>query len=139
ADFLSGYQNTPNDYTLIFQGDIKPNNSFSNWGSFYTTINYCNTILEKGPGILELDASFSQEELDAYSAEALTIRALMYFYLTRMFRDVPVVLNSSSSDLQNYIIPKSPYQDVWAQIEADLLEAEIHIPYSYPTKQEEKG
>lgn len=139
ADFLSGYQNMPNDYTLIFQGDIKANNTFCNWASFYTTINYCNTVLEKGPEILELDASFSQDELDAYSAEVLTIRALMYFYLTRVFRDVPIVLNASTSDMQNYTVPKSEYQQVWAQIESDLLEAEKNIPFSYANKQEDKG
>lgn len=140
ADFLSGYQNTPNDYTLIFQGDIKPNNSLANWGSFYTTINYCNTVLDKGPGILDLDASFSQEELDQYRAEVLTIRALMYFYLTRMYRDVPIVTKASTSDLQDFTIPKSSAEEVWAQIEADLLEAEKYIPFSYNKgKQEDKG
>jgi hypothetical protein len=140
ADFLREYQDAPNDYTLMFQGDIKSNNSLANWGSFYTTINYCNTVLEKGPGILDLDASFSQKELNQYRAEALTIRALMYFYLTRMYRDVPIITKASTSDLQNFTISKSPAEEVWAQIEADLLEAEKYIPFSYNNgKQEDKG
>lgn len=140
ADFLMEYQSTPADFTLIAQGDIKPNNSLCNWGSFYTTINYCNTVLEKGPGILDIDASFNEEELNQYRAEALTIRALMYFYLTRVYRDVPISLKASTSDLKNYTIPKSPAEEVWAQIEADLLEAEKYIPFSYNSgKQEDKG
>ncbi len=140
ADMLTFYSNTPNDYTLISEGDIKSTNSFSNWGSFYTTINYCNTVLEKAPTILPLDASFSVEEMNQYRAEALTIRALMYFYLTRIFRDVPLVLQASSSDLQEYTLAKSPYQEVWNQIEADLKEAEKYICYSYNTSsKEDKG
>lgn len=140
ADMIQGYTSTPSDYNLIYQGDIKPENSLCTWSAFYTTINYCNTVLEKAPGILDIDASFSVDEMNQYRAEALTIRALMYFYLTRVFRDVPIVLEASLSDKQNYVVAKSSYQDVWNQIEADLLEAEKYICYSYnTTKQEDKG
>lgn len=140
ADFLTAYSNTPNDYNLIAQGDIEPNNTFCQWGSFYTTINYCNTVLEKADGILELDASFSNDDLKQYKAEALTIRALMYFYLTRIYRDVPIVLQASTSDLQEYVVPKSSVNEVWDQIEADLVEAEKNICYSYNTiPKDDKG
>ena len=140
ADMVTGYVGQTTDYSLLSQGDIKSDNGFCNWGSVYTTINYCNTILEKAPGILDLDASFSEKEMNQYRAEALTIRALMYFYLTRVYRDVPLVLEASSSDLQNFVVPKSSYQEVWAQIESDLKEAEKNICYSYnTTTQEDKG
>lgn len=140
ADMLTSYSNAPADYTMVAEDDIKADNSFCNWGSFYTTINYCNTVLEKAPSILALDASFSVDEMNMYRAEALTIRALMYFYLTRIYRDVPLVLTASSSDLQDYTLEKSSYQDVWNQIEADLKEAERYIPYTYSTTQrEDKG
>lgn len=141
ADFLAPYIDTPSDYYLMARGDIEPDNSLCNWGSFYATINYCNTVLARADGILDLDASFTEAEAKQYKAEALAIRALMYFYLTRMYQDVPLILEPSESDLQEYTIPKSDHEIVWAQIEADLLQAlDYDIAYTYnTTPQEDKG
>lgn len=140
ADMITGYIGETTDYALLSQGDIEPDNGFCKWGSFYTTINYCNTVLEKAPDIISLDASFTQDELKQYQAEALTIRALMYYYLTRIYRDVPLILKASSSDLQDYSVAKSSYDEIWKQIETDLLQAEADICYSYNmTKNEDKG
>ncbi len=141
ADFLEPYTGSNSSFNMLAQGDIEPNNAFCNWGSLYTTINYCNTVLAKADGILKLDDSFTEDELKQYKAEAHAIRGLMYFYLTRVYRDVPIVLQPSESDLQEYTIPKSNYEDVWAQIERDLLQAlDYDIKYTYnTTQQEDKG
>ena len=141
ADFISAYNGTPADFTLMSQGDIEPDNSLCNWSPFYSTINLCNTVLSKADGILALDESFTEDELKQYKAEALTIRALMYFYLTRMYQDVPLSLQPSESDLQEYTIPKTDHEVVWAQIEADLLQAlDYGINFTYgTTAQEDKG
>lgn len=140
ADMLTYYNTQVADYMLIWQGDIKSINSFSRWSSFYRTINYCNSVLEKGGAILESDPSFTVEEWNQYRAEALTIRALMYFYLTRVFDQVPMVLEATNNDLQVITIAKSTREEIWAQIESDLTEAEQYITYSYnKTKAEDKG
>lgn len=140
ADFLTSYNNEVDDYLLIWQGDIKPTNSFCNWASFYRTINYCNTVLDKGEAILNLDQSFTPSEWNQYRSEALTIRALMYFYLTRVFDQVPLILESTSNDLQQITAAKATREAIWAQIEADLSEAEQNICFSYnTTKDVDKG
>jgi len=140
ADMLTYYNTLVNDYMLIWQGDIKPINSFCKWSSFYRTINYCNSVLEKGDAILESDPSFTVEEWNQYRSEALAIRALMYFYLTRVFDQVPLVLEATNSDLQVITIAKASREEIWAQIESDLTEAEQYISYSYnQTKAEDKG
>ncbi|MFA9388533.1 MAG: RagB/SusD family nutrient uptake outer membrane protein [Prolixibacteraceae bacterium] len=140
ADMLTYYSKEVSDYMLIWQGDIKPENSFNKWSSFYRTINYCNTVLEKGEAILATDASFSVDEWNQIRAEALSIRALMYFYLTRVFDQVPLILEATNNDLQVITISKAERADIWAQIEADLTEAEQYIPFSYNlTKDVDKG
>lgn len=88
--------------TDIVNANVKSNNTYCNWASFYTVINYCNNVLEKAPGVRQLDANFDEATFKAYMAEAYTLRALCYFYLLRTFRDVPLVLESSKSDDYDY-------------------------------------
>ena len=86
----------------IVNANVKSNNSWCNWASFYTVINYCNKVLEYAPSVRQLDANFSEATCNAYLAEAHTLRALCYFYLLRTFRDVPLVLESSKTDEYDY-------------------------------------
>lgn len=88
--------------TDIVNANVKSNNVYCNWASFYTVINYCNNVLEKAPNVRMLDANFDEATFRAYMAEAYTLRALCYFYLLRTFRDVPLVLESSKSDDMDY-------------------------------------
>ncbi|MBR0275493.1 MAG: RagB/SusD family nutrient uptake outer membrane protein [Prevotella sp.] len=88
--------------TDIVNANVKSSNTYCNWASFYTVINYCNKVLEKAPGVRQLDANFDEVTFKAYMAETYTLRALCYFYLIRTFRDVPLVLESSKSDDYDY-------------------------------------
>ena len=88
--------------TDIVNANVKSSNTYCNWSSFYTVINYCNNVLEKAPSVRELDANFDEATFKAYMAEAYTLRALCYFYLLRTFRDVPLVLDRSKSDDEDY-------------------------------------
>ncbi|HRG83917.1 MAG TPA: RagB/SusD family nutrient uptake outer membrane protein, partial [Chitinophagaceae bacterium] len=69
--------------------NIQPTNVNANWRPFYRTINFCNTVIKKAPEVLANDNTFTKAQLDNYLSEALTVRALMYFYLVRTFGDVP--------------------------------------------------
>lgn len=88
--------------TDIVNANVKSNNAYCNWASFYTVINFCNNVLEKSPSVRQLDANFDEVTFQSYMAEAYTLRALCYFYLLRTFRDVPLVLESSKSDEMDY-------------------------------------
>jgi hypothetical protein len=73
--------------------------------------------------VFELDPTFTQDMLNGVDAEALFIRSLAYFYLVRLWKDVPLVLQPSISDTTNIYIPKSPEKVVINQIINDLLRA----------------
>ena len=88
--------------TDIVNANVKSSNTYCNWASFYTVINYCNKVIEFAPGVRQLDANFSEATCQAYMAEAYTLRALCYFYLLRTFRDVPLVIESSKTDEYDY-------------------------------------
>jgi hypothetical protein len=109
------------------------------WNAFYRTINYCNTVLEFGPPVLEVDPSFDEETLRVYQAEVRALRALMYFYLVRAFDEVPIKLTATKDDSENFNIPKSSRQEVLDQIKEDLDWAEDYAPFSHGSLAADKG
>lgn len=123
----------------ILNTNILSSNSLTNWRSFYRTINYCNTVIAFAPEVLQNDNTFTRAALDAYVAEAKTLRALMYFYLARSFRDVPLKLAPTSSDEQLEQLPKNTGEEVLNQIVKDLNEAEPFAPVSYSGQASNKG
>lgn len=139
GDMLIDMERCPISYLLILQGEIKPDNSVTRWGSFYTTINMCNTLIEFAPNVLDIDASFDEEQLNQYIGEARGIRALMYFYLTRSFGEVPLITESYSTDDKEFSVAKSSMPDILAQIKSDLQFAENNAPFNYGTKASNKG
>lgn len=139
ADWLIPGRSISYDYYNVFIGEISPENSFSKWNAFYRTINYCNTLIHFAPQVVELDPSFTQEMLDEYIAEALALRALMYFYLARTFSDVPLVLEATTNDGQDFYLPKSPQQEILKVIKADLNTAEKLAVYTYGDIESDKS
>lgn len=119
--------------------NIQPNNIYTSWRTIYQTINYCNTVIELAPGVLEKDNTFTQEHLNRAVAEAKTIRALLYFYLTRTFRDVPLKLDATISDENIQPIAKSTADAVLAQVVKDLKDAEPGLPLTYGNIDTDKG
>jgi hypothetical protein len=123
----------------VMNYNILETNNITNWRAFYRTINYCNTVIDFAPDVLKNDPTFTQQALDTYLGEVKGLRALMYFYLVRSFRDVPLVLKSTSSDDQLQQLAKSTGADVLAQIVKDLSEAEKTAPLTFNNNAFDKG
>ncbi|QJD95249.1 RagB/SusD family nutrient uptake outer membrane protein [Mucilaginibacter robiniae] len=131
ADMIAPYQGgTSNDELNIISDNVLASNGITNWRVFYRIINYCNTVLDYAPGVLKVDNTLTQAQLNAYLSEALAIRSLMYFYLVRTFGDVPLKLKSTSSDNDLVQLAKTSQQDVLKQVVTDLNTAE---GYALPT------
>ena len=67
---------------------------------------------------------FTVAEMERVHAEALFIRSLTYFYLVRLYKDVPLILSASSSDTVDFYVEKSDEAVVLDQIISDLEYAE---------------
>lgn len=119
------------DMYRILQGNITSTNAYASWSAFYRTINYCNTLLHYAPYVLERDENFTQADLNRVKAEALTIRALSYFYLVRSFKDVPWMSEASITDNQNYNRKQSPDSVVLKNIITDLKVSKQYLPTDY--------
>lgn len=83
------------------------------WQSYYNMIYKANVIL----GHIELDSDIKKRS----HAEAKFFRAFSYFELISMWGEVPLVDHELSPD--EYQIPKSSLEDLWAFVEKDLTEA----------------
>jgi len=73
------------DENNVVNGNILPTNSVTRWNGFYRLINQCNTVLDYAPNVKNVDNTLTQEQLNGYLAEALTLRSLMYFYLVNFW------------------------------------------------------
>jgi len=81
---------------------LMPTDGWFNWETFYTGINYCNLVIERGEKMMKtgVDPSFTMSEWRPVKAEMHALRALYYFYLVRAFRDVPYVSEAITTDEQ---------------------------------------
>jgi hypothetical protein len=111
------------DYLSIKAVNIKTNNPKIEWKGYYNTINLANTILFYAPRIQEVDKTFTPEIRNGIEAEAIFLRSLSYFYLVRVWKDVPLVLQPSVSDTIDFFPPKTEEHVVIQQIIKDLEDA----------------
>lgn len=133
ADMIATTASTSTEEVDYASANILATNSLTKWNAVYAVINNCNTVIEFAPGVLKIDKTLTQEQLNAYLAEARGLRALMYFYLVRTFGEVPLQLTASSSDAKIQLLPKSSKDDVLKQIVDDLSFAEQNAAYSFGT------
>lgn len=134
SDNIIGGTNISGNESLenVFKENIKSDNTFTNWDSFYYIINTCNTVLHYAPDVAEKDPTFTKSELEATIAEVSTIRALCYFYLIRAFRDVPYVTEPFIEDTQEMELPATQFYEVLDSLIADLEGVKAYAVKTYP-------
>lgn len=88
------------------------------WEVLYEGINRANLLLEHVDGV-DMDVN----KRNVIKGEALFLRGYYYYLLADFFGDVPLKLNATKSPNDKYL-PRSPIKDVYAQIVADMTQAE---------------
>ena len=128
-----------NDMKKILDGNLTSSNAYCSWASIYSVINYCNTLLYYAPIVTTRDNNFTQAHLQRVQAEALSIRALCYFYLVRTFKEVPYITDASIDNTQNYSRPKDTEQTILNNIITDLLTAQKYAQTDFGRTDYNKG
>ncbi len=100
--------------------------NLQNWTRFYKSIAQANLLIEKIPGIP--DYTFKAGYKDYYLGESYFLRAFNYFYISRVWGDVPLVLEAveDASQARNYGREKQSV--VLKQCLADLDKAIPMLP-----------
>lgn len=101
----------------------------SYWRDYYQGIARANLLLERIP-----NADMNETTRKMFIAEAKTLRSLYYFELLRMFGNIPLILKPVKYNDDYYHIPQAKPEEVYAQIEADLLDAINDLPITQTQK-----
>lgn len=126
--------NNPQTDALVIQlesNEILPNNTFIDnlWADMYKPVYQANAIVEG----LERSSGVSISKKRQFKGEALFVRAFCHFYLVNLFGDIPLVL---TTDYQvNKLLHRSSREDIYTQIETDLLSADSLLTEDYPTNE----
>jgi hypothetical protein len=75
----------------------------------------------------------------AFQAEAIFLRSLAYFYLVRVFKDVPLVLEPSEADDVDFFLPKSADTTILRIIKEDLESYRFLVRDDYGSVDKNKG
>jgi hypothetical protein len=90
------------------------------WNGLYSVIAQCNLVLEKVPAITPMNEVRKAQIL----AEARFLRAWSYFYLVRLYGDVPLITAPQSATSENFLPPRASSEEVYNVIVDDLAQAE---------------
>jgi hypothetical protein len=131
--------NVTDDERDIINTNVLPSNELTDWGVFYRTINYCNTVIDLAPAVKNEDPTLTQTQLNHFLSEALAIRAYLYFTLARTYKNVPLKLKATLSDSDNFQIPTSTQSEVFDQVIKDLKLAEEYAVEDYGNNASNKG
>mgnify|MGYP006284917853 CR=1 FL=1 len=125
----------------IKEGNIYPTNSMCNWQDFYQVISYCNQVLKYAPIIQdpEIDPTFTEIQRQGFEAEAVFLRSLAYFYLVRIYKDVPLVVETTESDDADFFLAKSADTTILEFIKKDLEGVKNLVRDDYGNIEENKG
>ena len=121
----------------VFASPLLPENGYPNncWNLGYNVILRCNIVTSRIGNV-----TFKDEKLkNQYTAEARFVRALMYFWLNRVFggyalnNELLGVINVDKeiTPAEAYKLNRSPLQSTYDLIVGDLKYAEENLPASY--------
>ena len=107
---------------FVYEADPANTRILDFYQAAYQLINRANALIARMEG-----SAISAEVKSTIGAEAKFLRAYSYFNLVRLFGDV-VVRTEESTSLQGLELPRSATSEVYAQIILDLEEAESALP-----------
>lgn len=117
------------------------------WTDNFSVLEYCNLVIE---GVRNSKLYATEEDnsdkrtMGRYLGEALTLRAMVYHDIIRMWGDVPMKMASANPDLSNAYLGKTDRDEILDQLIVDLEEAQDLLPWAgetteYTTEHVTKG
>lgn len=119
TDELDFYGNSQNETVAFYNNSlIASNPEVKNlWNLSYNQIYAANAVMEGVENSINLPVA----DRDQLKGEALFVRALIHFYLTNLYGDIPYI--TTTDYLQNRQVERIPIGTVYHSIKADLEEA----------------
>lgn len=116
------------DPFALQQNALTPIINSAKWDNFYTLISRANYAIKYTPTVFQTEDSPLRNQL---LGQARGLRGLAYFYLTRIWGDVPLITEPYESVEQDIFVARTPSADVLKQVEEDLLFAAENCADNY--------
>jgi hypothetical protein len=125
-------------FGVAWSQTLSPSNGALNYNDWYRGIGHCNLLLEK---IKAFEFAGSPDTRKRIVAETYCLRAYMYFHLTRIIGDAPLMLQAVLEDKDIPLLARSPATEVISRINTDIDSALLLYtsmsnfnPKTYPSK-----
>ena len=133
----ANYRGWGNYYAETFASDTK---AYNMWSEFYGIIEDANLTIEG----IENSTPFKNGDKNyaAFLGEALTMRAMIYLDLVRLWGDVPMKMETSKPDMSNVNTGKVDRDVILDRLIEDLDKAIEYLPWAgdkYTTERITKG
>ncbi|TCS84282.1 putative outer membrane starch-binding protein [Anseongella ginsenosidimutans] len=110
--------------------------ALSNWRRWFAAINSANLFLERVGEVKAADPRYTDNNMKVDIAQIRFLRAFSYFYMVRIWGDVPLITSSHDGNFENK--SRENYQKVLAWAENEMKEAALDLPYRYSAGDEQQ-
>lgn len=121
------------DLKAVIKNDLKASypvvEALSNWRRFYAIINAANIFLERIPEVKANDARYTDNNMVVDIAQVKFLRAFAYFYMVRIWGDVPFITSSRDGSFDN--VGKSSKDAILEFVQSEMLAAAVDLPYNF--------
>ncbi|MFY0254529.1 RagB/SusD family nutrient uptake outer membrane protein [Chitinophaga sp. 30R24] len=129
------------DFQATRRGDIQAvvesnlNASFAtmdewrDWRRFYSAIAQCNLTIAKLPQVTQTDYRYSQNDMRLDLSQAVYIRAFLYYYIVRIWGDVPLVTAPSDGVVKR--MAREDWRKVLDFAASEALSCIDGLPWKY--------
>lgn len=122
------YNTVSTDYNGFETDVVSVNNNLNTGTLWYYSYQYLRNINYAVTG-LSASTNLTPAVKNQLLGEAKFLRAFVFFELVNFYGDAPMPL--TDNDLENAYLPRTAAKDVWAQIFADLKDAQSLLPEEY--------
>lgn len=120
------------DLKAIIEGNLNASypaiENITNWRRFYAVINACNLFIERVDGCL-VDKRYTESYYKLDVAQARALRAFAYFYMVRIWGDVPLITHTNEGNFEAR--SRTSAAEVLGFATQELIEAAPRLPFLY--------
>lgn len=116
------------DPFALHHNELTPIINSASWGNFYRLISRANYAIKYTPQVFPDNESSLEKEL---MGQARALRAIAYFYMVRIWGDVPLITEPYESIEQELFVKRTPKEEILKLIEEDLLFATANCADNY--------
>ena len=103
--------------------------AMSNWVRWYAVVNSANLFMERVGDVKKADSRYTENNMKIDIAQARFLRAFAYFYMVRIWGDVPLIITSHDGQFENK--PRENKDKILEWVKLELITAAKDLPYIY--------